>query len=178
MATNKKQVGTYATAGVIIAVLMIAAIFASGILPNQKMGTLRVSITDAPVELKKLDVTINGLYVNSKDSDSWTPLNFVDNKLEVNFDLLTLNNVIMDLSLQQIPAGSYSKIRLDVVKAEATFMDDTTAELKVPPGHIDIIISFEIKADQETSLLIDMQPDTVAISNSNNFKPIIKATVE
>lgn len=92
--------------------------------------------------------------------------------------MLALRNVTKDLSLAQIPTGNYSKIRSDVKTANATYTDGTAVDLTVPPGHIDVIIKFEVTENQETKLLIDMQPDTVAISNSHNLKPILKATVE
>lgn len=184
MAASSKKIGLYATVGVTMAVIIIAAIFASGIQfpgTNQKslsLGTLRVSITDAPADLANLNVTLDSLYVNNVDNASWIELNFTDGTSEVYFNLLALNNVSQELSVAQIPAGNYSKIRLDVIAANATFKDGTTADLRVPSGHIDVIIAFEIKPGQETNLLIDMQPDTVAISTSHNLKPVLKATVE
>ncbi len=179
MATNGKRIGLYTGVGIAAAVLIIAAIFASGIQfpSSQKLGTLRVSITDKPVELENLNVTVSALYVNNA-SGGWVQLPFTDGKSEVYFDLLSLNNVTQELSVAQIPAGNYTKIRLEVTTANATLADGSTVTLNVPPDHIDIIIHFEIKAGQETELLIDMQPDTAAISASNNFKPILKATVE
>jgi len=184
MAASGKKISLYATVGVIIAVLIIAAVLASGIQfqgnnpKNLALGTLHVSITDAPADLSNLNITLNGLYANSVDTGGWIELNFTEGTSEVYFNLLALNNVTKDLSIAQIPAGNYSKIRLDVTAANATFTDGTTVDLKVPPGHIDVIIQFEIKADQTTNLLIDMQPDTAAVSNSHNLKPILKATVE
>jgi hypothetical protein len=50
-------------------------------------------------------------------------------------------------------------------------------DLKVPSGKIDIIIRFEIDSDETTYLLIDMEADWVAISQSNRLRPIFKATV-
>jgi hypothetical protein len=183
MTTNAKRIGLYAIVGVTIAVIVIAAIFVSGIqFPGgpKALGTLRVSITDAPVELKNLNVTIDGLFVNNVNNvdEGWTELNFTEGTPEVYFNLLALNNVTRDLSIAHLPAGNYSKIRLNVKAANATFTDDTTADLRVPPGHVDIIIHFEIKAGEETNLVIDMQSDKVAISNSLNLNPTFKATVE
>ncbi len=173
----------YLALGIILVFIIIAAIFASGLVQfpgtnKQTFGTLQVSITDAPVDLANLNVTVNGLAVNSADNNTWIQLKFSNDGTEVYFDLLALHNVTKDLSITQLPVGNYSKIRLDIKTANATYTDGTTTDLTVPPGHIDVIVSFQIKENQETKLLIDMQADTTAISQSNNLKPILKATVE
>ncbi len=105
-------------------------------------------------------------------------MTFKDDVTSVYFNLLALQNVTKELSTLPRPVGNYSKIRLDVTAANATLNDGTTENLTVPPGHIDIIVSFEIKADQTTNVLLDMQVDTVAISQSGNLKPVLKATVQ
>lgn len=187
LAASKRKIGIYSLAGIAAAITIIVSIFASGIeLPGQMvkpttLGTLTVSIKDAPVNLKVLMITINGLYVQSAQDGKWNELK-LDAGQSVEFDLLTLKDTSLQLSQDTIPAGDYSKIRLDVTSAIATYTDqkgeDHTGEaLKVPPGHIDIITSFKVGSDQVTGLLIDMQPDTAAISQSGNFKPILKMTV-
>jgi hypothetical protein len=183
MAINHKKFGLYTIAGVVAAIVIIAAVFASGIeFPNsganQKTGMLSVSIMDAPADLAHLNVTINGIYVQNDTGDSWIKLDFTGSVSSVYFDLLSLKNVAKDLSTSLIPVGNYSKIRLDVAAANATLNDGTTENLTVPPGHIDIIVSFEIKAGQTTNVLLDMQVDTVAISQTGNLKPTLKATVQ
>ena len=182
MQTNGRKLGLYTVAGVAIAVIIIAAIFASGVqFPGSesqvKTGTLFVLLTDAPANLTNLNVTLDGIYVNNADSDTWTELNFIEGKSEVYFDLLALNNVTKDLSVAEIPAGNYTKIRLNVKAANATFADGHTADLTVPPEHIDVIIHFEIKEDATTILLIDMQADWVAVSHNNHLRPVLKASV-
>jgi hypothetical protein len=187
MAASKRKIGIYSIAGIAAAVIIIAAIFVSGMqIPlgsdNQgKSGTLTVSIKDAPVDLKELWITVDSLYVQSAQDDKWVEL-ILDANQPVEFDLLTLQDKSLQLSQESISAGEYSKIRIGVTSAIATYIDSkevshTGEELKVPPGHIDIITSFQVEAGQETGLLIDMQPDTAAISQSGNFKPILKMTV-
>jgi hypothetical protein len=187
MAANRRKIGIYSIVGIGAALIIIASIFASGIeLPDQlakptTLGTLTVSIKDAPVDLQELWITINGVYIQSPQDDKWIELT-LDAGQSVEFDLLTLKETSLQLSQDTIPAGDYSKIRLDVTSAIATYTDqkgdDHTGEaLKVPPGHIDIITSFKVGSGQVTGLLIDMQPDTAAISQSGNFKPILKMTV-
>jgi hypothetical protein len=181
MAASKSKIGIYSIVGITAAIIIIASFFLSGIQlpwqqpntsnnPNtQTTGTLIVSIKDAPVDLKQLLVTIDGIYVQSESSNSWIELALDDGQTS-QFDLLSLQ-----LTSKQL-TEAYSKIRLNVQDATAVFPDDTTQTLRVPPGHIDIIIKFTIAQDAITNILIDMQPNTTAISNSGNFKPIVKAT--
>jgi hypothetical protein len=185
MAINKKKMSMNAIAGITAAVIIIAAIFATGIeLPSntgsQKpitLGTLTVSIKDAPVQLSKLDVTIDSIEVQNENS-GWIKLPFLQGTQNVTFDLLTLQNITKDLTTTQLPAGNYSKMRLQVLDANATFTGSEEAvPLKVPSGKIDIIIKFEIKEGATTNVLIDMTADWVAISNSHNLRPVLKATV-
>jgi hypothetical protein len=191
MAANKRKIGLYSIAGIAAAIIIIMSIFASGIQipsgsnnqgqPGVQKGTVTVSIKDAPVDLQSLLITIDSLYVQNAKDGQWTELTLAANQ-PVQFDLLTLKDTSLKLSQDTISAGSYSKIRLGVTSAIATYTDNkgdshTGEELKVPPGHIDIITSFQVGDNQVTTLLIDMQPDTAAISQSGNFKPILKMTV-
>ena len=184
MAINTKKISLYVFAGIASAVIIIAAIFTSGIqLPSNSsspnpitLGTLTVSIKDAPVQLSKLEVTIDSIEVQNQNN-GWTKLPFTEGTQTVHFDLLTLQDISKDLSTTQLPTGNYLKIRLHVKDATATFTDGKTADLKVPSDKIDIIVKFEIKEGATTKVLIDMTADSVAISNSNNLKPVLKATV-
>jgi hypothetical protein len=180
--TNKKiTIGI--TAIVVAAIVITGAILASGIqLPmGQKTGTLAVSIKDAPVDVKELTLTVNGLSVLGAN-DEWTQLSLKEGE-SMTFDLMQLSgDKSLQLSEQTVPAGDYSKIRLNVTQAIATYTDNKGADhtdesLKVPPGHIDIITTFTVGDGQVTGLMIDMQPDSTAISQSGNFKPVVKATV-
>jgi len=188
MAATKRKIGIYTIAGIAAAIIIIGAIFASGIqIPsasnnNQgQLGTLTVSIKDAPVDLKELWITVDSLYVQSAVDEKWTEM-ILDANQPVTFDLLTLKDSSLQLSQDTMSAGDYSKIRIGVTSAIATYIDNkgtvhTGEELKVPPGHIDVITSFNVGTDQVTSLLIDMQPDAAAISQSGNFRPVIKASI-
>ena len=140
-------------------------------------GTLKVSITDAPVDLSKLEVTIDSIEVQSQNS-SWVNLAFIDGVQSVRVDLLTLQNITQELSTTQISTGNYTKIRLHVQDATATYKDGTTDNLTVPSEKIDVIIHFEIKENETTYILVDMTADSAAISASHNLRPVLKATVE
>jgi len=185
MAVNKKKISLYSITGILAAVIIIASISALGIqLPTNSqsqnpttLGTLTLSIKDAPVQLENLYVTIDSIEVQS-ENNGWTKLPFIEGTELVSFDLLTLQDISKDLSVTQLPTGDYSKIRLHVKDATATFQDDPEGiDLKVPSGKIDIIIHFEIQEGATTNVLIDMTADWVAISNSHNLRPVLKATV-
>jgi hypothetical protein len=158
-----------------VIVMILAAYELAAIQAGPTDGTLKIMIKDAPVNLSKLDVTIDSLEVQSQEG-SWINIPFNDGVQFVKFDLLSLQDVSLDLATTQIPIGSYNKIRLHVSEAIATYNDGTTEDLKVPSDKIDVIIDFEVKEEVTTNVLIDMTADFVAISNTHNLRPVLKAT--
>jgi len=187
MTYNIRRLGIFAGAGVVIATLIIAGIVTGGIaIPGLRLpsmasdkGTLIVKLTDAPVELEHLNVTIANVSACrvSNDEETWVKLPFVGGVSSVYIDILSLQNITKDLSVADVPPGNYTKLRLDVSTANATYVNGETVDLTVPPGHIDIIVHFEIKAGESTTVLLDMQADWVAISSSHKLRPVMKATV-
>jgi hypothetical protein len=122
----------------------------------------------------------------------------------VEFDLLKYQNgEVLTLAEAETYTGTYNKIRLTVTGAEAWSWDEEDIEfyndngypvkeedseeisedvnirpLRVPPNRIDVIIDFTIEAEGEVTVTLDMQPDWIAISQSDNLRPVMKATVE
>lgn len=182
MMNGGKRIGFYAAGGVMIAVLMIAGVFLSGVpfpgVGGVEGGMLVVLLKDAPANLSSLYVTIDSFSVQSAE-DAWVDIPFSNGEPEVYFDLLMLYDVAMELGTAKIGAGDYTKMRMTVKSAEATFAGEKplVVDLTVPPGHVDIIIHFEVKADDVTSVLIDMEADWVAISKNNHLRPVFKAEV-
>jgi|Deesub1362A_J573_1020465.scaffolds.fasta_scaffold02656_8 hypothetical protein len=188
MNNEERKIGIYALSGILMASLIIGGIFVSGIqFPSFSMdtfptaevhiGTLIVLLKDAPVDLRHLNLTIDNLAVHNVENETWIDIPFANGTEEVYFDLLALENVTMPLSIADIPTGNYTKIRMEVKTANATFSDGDTADLTVPPGHIDIKIHFEIKSNNTTVLLIDIEADLVKISHSLNLNPQFEANV-
>jgi len=182
MGYDARKLSLYGISGVLLAALIIANVVFSGLrlptlVPNT--GTLIIKLTDAPVDLKHLNVTIGNLSAQrvEDDEETWEKLSFVDGVSEVYLDILALQNVTRDLSTTEISPGNYTKLRMTITTANATYISGETVDLIVPPGRIDVIVHFEIKAGETTRLLIDMQADWVAISNSQRLRPVLKATV-
>ena len=184
MGNESRKLGYYAAAGIMVAALIIGSLFLSGVQfpgisgPSVEAGTLVVLLTDAPANLSELLVTIDSFSVQKVD-EGWVNIPFGHGMTKVSFDLIKLNNVTMKLANATIEAGNYTKMRMTIEDANATFAGEEPefVILTVPPGHIDIIIHFEVESDGVTVVLIDMEADWVAISNNHHLRPVLKATV-
>ena len=191
MENNIRSLGLRAVAGILVATLIIVGVLWSGVtLPNSEnipslgtqQGTLTVLLIDAPVELHQLNVTVTQLEVHrvgeGENDGEWIEL--WKDEAGITFDLLALQDGnSLQLASENLDPGNFSKIRMFVSEANASYIDDidTTIPLKVPSGKIDVIVKFELKETDEVIVIIDMQADWIAISNSMTFRPVLKATV-
>ena len=185
MAVNFRNVGMYGAVGVLIAALIIAGIAISSVMipsltfpgfaPNT--GKLTIWLTDAPVELTHLNITMDSISAQRADNDNetWENLTFVDGVPEVYFDLLALQNKTMELVDTTLPPGNYTMIKMHVKTINATYPDGHTANLTLPSWFVRVIVHFEIEEGGYTALLIDMNLGWIAISNSGNLRPVLKA---
>ena len=195
MENEPRKIGLRMAAGVLVAVTIIVAVFASGIpLPTNnevtgpytslETGILNVFLIDAPVELNHLNITITDLEVHKagENGEEGKWISLVEEGVEIpEFDLLYYQDGReLHLASEQIETGNYTKIRIQVTNAVANFTDDpdNPVDLKVPSGKIDVITKFEIGTEGRVDVTIDMEPDLVAISKSGNLRPVLKATIE
>ena len=182
MVYDSKQIFYYGVAGVMAAVMLVALVSSTPTILQYinppKTGTLRIKLTDAPFNLEELWVNITTLEAHSRE-EGWIDLSFTEDQAWVWVDILTLQNVTMDLSVTEVPPGNYTKLRMYVNKASANFTgpEEELTPLTVPPGKIDVLIHFEVETGKTTDLLVDMQADYVAINDKHKLRPIIKATV-
>lgn len=170
MAYSHKTIFLYGGFGIIAAILIIAAVYSPLILPlsqvKAKTGTLIVKVTDAPApDLRHLNLTVSDVEVSNETGD-WKTLPIAGGKMY--FDLLKLENVTKDLAIGNIPVGNYTKIRMQIVTANATLSDGRTLPLNVPSGQVDIQVHFEIESGKTTSLLIDIIADRIKIAERGN----------
>jgi len=193
MTENLRHTGFLGAVGILVAILIIAGIVAGGMrFPSLKLpgivynkGTLIVKLTDAPVELEHLNVIITSLSIHKAmdDQEAWVDLAppFVNGKEKVSVDLLELVNVTRDIAKVEIDPGNYTKIRMSIEEAKAKYEGAEDWEVvkvpprKDPPAHIDVIVHFKIEDDEEVILLIDVTAEWIAISNSGNLRPVLKA---
>lgn len=189
MGEDIRHVGVHGTAGILVAILIIAGVVASSFqIPSLRLpslvsdkGTLIIKIMDEPVRLKHLNLTIDWVKIKN-ESDQWISLD-IKGDAPFYFDLLALQNVSETLSETEIPTGNYSKIHMHVLTANATYLNGETVQLSVPSNVIKVILKPHIRIEGESAItvLIDLQPEdekTIAISHSLNLRPVIRAIVE
>ena len=177
------KIGYFGIAGILIAVVVIAGFVAVGDLIRPVNGTLTIQIMDKPVALKNLYLTID--WVKIKDENgNWYDLTLANPNEDGTFyfDLLALQYVSETLSVTEIPEAQYTAIWIHVLTASATYPDDTTADLRVPSDVIKVLLKpqLSLEGGGQVTVLIDLQPDdlnTIAISQSLNLRPVIKAVV-
>ena len=180
MSNGIRHIGLFGAAGILVAALIIAGFAIGGtIFQVSGKGVLTIQIMDKPVELKHLNMTIDWVKIQDQD-ENWHNLTLKSEPFY--FDLLTLQNVSETLSETEIPAGNYTMIWMHVLTANATYTDDTDANLTVPSDVIKVLLKphLSLEGGGQVTVLIDLQPDdlnSIAISHSLNLRPVIKAIV-
>ena len=183
MVYGTKTTGSYGIAGVLIAVVIITGLVAGNNLFLPVKGTLTIQIMDKPVPLKHLNMTIDWVKIKD-DTGNWYNLTITnpDEDGRFYFDLLELQNVSKTLSVTAIPEANYTAIWIHVWNANATYPDDGIADLNVPSDVIKVLLKpyLSLEGGGQVTVLIDLQPEdmeTIAISQSLNLRPVIKAIV-
>jgi len=160
---------------------------------NNGNGTVNVFLTDAPLDLSgvtSVNVTLTGvvLFPESTETtggmgsltasvDPMTPVVIVSHPST--FDLLTLTGGATTLlGTDEVPAGKYARIRLEVSSAELVYQDGTVAPLKIEAGKVDVPIQFDVTQDQTTGVVLDFDAAaSVQVNNTGNEQLILRPVV-
>ena len=133
-------------------------------------GTVNIFLTDAPLDLAgvtSVNVTLTSVVLFPEDSDSSGEMTTLAGNLDAmtpvvivshpaTFDLLTLpGGATALLGTDEVPAGSYQRIRLEVSSADLIYPDGTTAPLKIESGKVDVPIRFSVAQDETTGVVLD-----------------------
>ena len=187
MSDSIRNAGFFAAIGILLATLIIGSIAVAGFkIPSLRLpgflanrGTLTVKVMDAPANLTHLNITIDELSIQKADDTNETRINLelIDGE-PIYFDLLALQNVSLTLSRTEIPAGNYTMIRMHVLTANATYMDGSTENLRVPSEWIKVLLKPHLimQNNAAMTITIDLEPET-NISHSLNLRPTMKAMV-
>jgi hypothetical protein len=180
MSNGIRQVGLFGVAGVLVAALIIAGfVIGNNVFEVSGKGVLTIQIMDKPVELDHLNMTIDWVKIQD-EGENWYNLTLKTEPFY--FDLLSLQNVSETLSETELPAGNYTKIWMHVLTANATYPDGNVTDLTVPSGTIKVLLKPHLSLEDggQMTVLIDLQPEdlnSIAVSQSLNLRPVIKAVV-
>jgi hypothetical protein len=134
---------------------------------------LNVRLTDAPIDLsnvQSLNVTLTGIIVYPEDDNDDIEVPDPGEDMEhdaeahaisllshpATFDLLTLTGGISTLLASgEVPAGEYTRIRLEISSAEIAYEDGTTAPLQIESNKVDIPIKFKLTVHEDQSITLD-----------------------
>ena len=180
MANEKRHIGLFGVAGVIVATLLIVGfVFAGNILQVYGRGVLTIQVMDEPVKLEHLYLTIDWVRIQNED-ETWVDLTLESNSEPFSFDLLTLQDQSATLSTTSIPVGRYTMIKMHVLSAST--IKEGGSELTVPSDVLKVILtpSLDLANGEQTTVLVDLQPldiDEIAISHSLNLRPVVKSVV-
>lgn len=150
-------------------------------------ATLNVRLTDAPINMsnvQSVNVTLAGVIAYPEDDDVEFDVPEVGKEMEqetaahpislmshpATFDLLTLTGGVSTLLASgEVPAGKYSRIRLEVSSAEIVYQDATTAPLKLDSNKVDVPIHFDLTVQEDASITLDF--DAAASVQVNETAP-------
>ncbi|WP_426341440.1 DUF4382 domain-containing protein [Pseudoduganella sp. S-14] len=160
--------------------------------PAQTMGTLGVSITDAPAcGFDAVNVTVNKVRVNTSatasDTDSgWTDITLSPGK---KINLLNLTNGTLDaLGQTSLAAGRYNQVRLVLdpntgnATANSVVLSGTTTEISLDTpsaiqSGIKMNADFTVEAGQRYDLVMDFDACKSIVTKGNGkyaLKPVVK----
>ena len=151
-------------------------------------GTVNVFITDAPISLSAVEVTLTSVTLFPEDGttslggtsggmSASTPVVIVSHP--ETFNLLTLTGGARALlSTDEVPVGSYSRIRLEVADAGLVDASGTSTSLKIESGKVDVPIHFTISQDQTTGVVLDFDAAaSVQVNDTSSGQVILRPVV-
>jgi hypothetical protein len=160
--------------------------------PSPSMGTLAVSMTDAPAcGFDAVNVTVNKVRVHTSSSASDTDAGWTDITLSParKINLLDLTNgTLASLGQTPLPAGHYTQLRLVLDANAGTGLANSvvptgaTAEktLETPSATqsgIKLVNEFDVAAGQRVDLVLDFNACKSVVTTGNGkymLKPVVK----
>ncbi len=157
--------------------------------PTVTMGTVGVSLTDAPAcGFDAVNVTVTKVRINSSASASETDGGWTDITLSParKINLLNLNNGALDaLGSASLGAGHYSQLRLVLdsgANANTVVKTGTTAEIAIDTpsalqSGIKLVNEFDVAAGQRVDLVLDFDACKSIVAKGSggySLKPVVK----
>jgi hypothetical protein len=156
--------------------------------PSGGTSTVGVYLTDAPLDLTGIhavNVTLSGveLFPAGAGSVDAGGIELQSGPISLPGDL-TLNLLdfqsgnVTFLGSQTVPAGSYNRVRLEIVSAELVRDDDAdpstpdvTEAITVPSSKIDVPVPFAMTVDESLQITLDFNAQESVQVNTTNGQP-------
>lgn len=157
----------------LVALTLMTVIACSSDVTNPSSGSLRVYLTDAPIDLtgvSAVNVTLTELVLFPAEDDSeddnggivmdLSPIT-VGSEAIVNL-LDYQDGAVVLIASEDVPAGGYAKLRMRISEAKLVRDDDgdpTTDEIAeeifIPSGKVDVPAPFTIEGGETVDLVLD-----------------------
>jgi hypothetical protein len=121
---------------------------------NNTSGMLQLFLTDQPINLKEVWVTITEIQVH-KTGENWISFDASGDSV----DLLTLKNREQLLQSAPLEQGKYTGIRLEVSDGHIVDTDGNRCDLKIPSGKVEVPLNFNIEAGKNAEVVLDFSAD-------------------
>ena len=153
-------------------------------------GVIEIRATDAPpTGISSIVVTVNNIQVHKSgaDEDSW--ITVIDS--EKTFDLVDIQGAEVFLGDEEVEAGRYTQIRLDVTAVTVT-LDGAEVSAELPSDKLKVVSNWEVTAGETTILTLDFEADKFVVvtgasqadelaavtrSSQVQVKPVVKLEV-
>ncbi len=142
-------------------------------------GTVTLAITDAPAdELEALTVTIESATLIGSEGHVDLPL---PNGDPITLNLLDLDGINQILATASVPAGRYSKVRLEISAASVTWPDGTVEPVTiVANGKVDLNLQGSVEVVDGGSLTIQLDfsaEDSLKLTETGNGRLILRPQI-
>lgn len=146
-------------------------------------GTMKVSLTDAPVDFDQVNIEILQVLVNRDESaedtteSGWHSV--MDDSIVVNL-LDYQNGAVLDLGEVELEAGQYNQVRLLLGDDNNVVIDGETHALTTPSAQqsgYKLNVNAEIQEGQVYELVIDFDASqSIVVTGNDNYilKPVLR----
>ena len=142
-----------------------------------KTGILEVYITDAlPEQVSAVLVKAKKIEVHKAEDGKWITVI----EAPPSFDLVKIAGVEEFLGGEQIEAGRYTQVRLEIVEVTAT-IEGKEVKATVPSGKLKLVGTFFIEEGKKTVITLDFDAEKSLVLRGKKeplFKPVVKLIVE
>lgn len=185
MSENGPSIATFATAGFLIAAILIFSLVAlpellPTVYPQLRFGTLVVRVTSTSGQLigpliSDMNVTVRsmGLHRVGVGEGAWTTI--LDTPASLS--LVEIAGTPANLVEMRIPIGDYNLLKLAFGNVTASLLGRNET-LESPTQELKVSTSFAISEGRRTNLMVDLSFDEGAVTVLDRFDPYVTVTVE